>query len=113
MKSATKRGNQIVVGSITLLVALTAVLAYLNAGDLALKKELEMNAEFLFTAGETSERVSMSQILELQPVEFEAVMDTSITDPTPVTFTGGGTEQDLPALRHRAFTRFSRASIGP
>lgn len=88
MKSATKRGNQIVVGSITLLVALTAVLAYLNAGDLALKKELEMNAEFLFTAGETSERVSMSQILELQPVEFEAVMDTSITDPTPVTFTG-------------------------
>lgn len=88
MSSATKRGNRIVAGSIVFLLALTGVLAYLNAGDLALKKELEMNAEFVLTAGETSQRITMSQILALQPVEFEAIMDTSITDPTPVTFTG-------------------------
>ena len=51
MSSATKRGNRIVAGSIVFLLALTGVLAYLNAGDLALKKELEMNAEFVLTAG--------------------------------------------------------------
>ena len=68
MSRGTKRGNQIVAASVFVLVALTAVLAYLNAGDAALKKELEMNAEFLLTSGEISHRVTMADLLALEPV---------------------------------------------
>lgn len=88
MKIRMSRGNFIVLVSTVLLLAATAVLAYLNAGDLALKKELEMNSEFLLTQGDSSSIVTMAELLDLAPVEFEAVMDTSVTDPTPVTFTG-------------------------
>ena len=75
----------------TILVSLlcaVSVLAYLNGADRELKKELEIEAEFFLTEGEQSERITMADILAPQPVEFEAVLNTSTTSPTSVKFTG-------------------------
>ena len=49
---------------------------------------MEIEAEFFLTEGEQSERITMADILALQPVEFEAVLNTSTTSPTSVKFTG-------------------------
>lgn len=74
--------------AVLLLVFAVAVLAYLNAGDLNRKKELEINAEFVLIRGDTEYRVNMQDIQALGPVDFTAVVRTSTTGPTNVTFTG-------------------------
>lgn len=83
-----KRNNYILIVTIALLILLTAVLAYLNAGNLEVKRELQMNAEFLLTQGANQYRITMQDILNLSPVDFTAVMNTSTTSPTPVELTG-------------------------
>ncbi|HHX54063.1 MAG TPA: molybdopterin-dependent oxidoreductase [Clostridiales bacterium] len=87
MKRIRKRNLGIII-TLVLLTAAVAVLAFLNAGSLERKQELEMNAEFLLGSGGAQRTITMRDILELDPVDFEAVMDTSTTDPTSVTFTG-------------------------
>ena len=47
-----------------------------------------MNAEFLLSGGGKQRTVKMQDILDLSPVEFTAVMDTSTSGPATVTFTG-------------------------
>jgi hypothetical protein len=76
--------------SITVLLLLlsVAVFASLNAGSTGIKKELEMNAEFFLASNDNRYRVTMQDILDLAPVDFDAIMDTSTTDPAPVSFTG-------------------------
>ena len=83
-----KKGNFAIMCSVVLLLAMVVLLAHLNAGDVALKKDLEMNAEFFLRQDESKYRVTMSDVLELDPVEFTANLNTSTTDSTPVTFTG-------------------------
>lgn len=74
--------------TVSLLILAVAALAYLNAGDLEQKKELEAKARFVLIQGEQRYKVSMEDILELKPVDFETVIRTSATGPTPVSFTG-------------------------
>lgn len=85
-----KMGKQTlgIVIAIVLLALAVAVFAYLNAGDLDKKKELEMNAEFVLIHGGNEHLVAMEDILALGPVDFTAVMRTSTIGPTSVTFTG-------------------------
>jgi hypothetical protein len=82
-----KKGTLILLIVIAVLVVAVAVFAILNAGSLEEKYKLEENAEFKITTGDTQITVTMDDILSLDPVEFEATMDTSTTDPTPVMFT--------------------------
>lgn len=71
-----------------ILVFAVAVLAYLNTGDLDLKKKLEMNAEFRLLYGDCAYLVTMEDVLDLNPIEFETIMRTSTMQATPVNFTG-------------------------
>lgn len=74
---------------ISVLVVAIGVLAFLNAGNVKEKKELEMNAEFyLVSADGLKVTVNMKDMLDLKPVDFTAVRDTSTTDPTEVKYTG-------------------------
>lgn len=86
-KKRIEKGKLVIIITMALLLA-AAILAYLNAGNLDLKRDLEMKAEFLLTEGNQHFRVTMGDILALDPVNFTAIMDTSTTDPTPVSFTG-------------------------
>ncbi len=83
-----KKSNLIVIICIVVLAAAVAVFAALNADDIGMKKELEMNAEYIIRYGDTQKRITMQDMLDLDPVEFETTMDTSTTDPAAVTFTG-------------------------
>lgn len=83
-----KKSTLIVILCVAVLTAAVAVFAVLNTDDISLKRELEMNAEFMVKYGDIEKRVTMQDLLDLKPVEFKANMDTSTTDPTPVTFTG-------------------------
>ncbi|NMB00590.1 MAG: molybdopterin-dependent oxidoreductase [Firmicutes bacterium] len=80
--------NLVIISSVAVLLVLVVVFAHLNAGNVDLKKDLEIKAEFVFVHDSDSYRVTMNDVLALNPVEFTAVMNTSTTDPTPVTFTG-------------------------
>lgn len=71
-----------------ILVLAVAVLAHLNRGDLDLKKKLEMNAEFRLLYGDSAYLVTMEDVLNLNPMEFGAIMRTSTTQATLVSFTG-------------------------
>ncbi len=73
---------------VAVLVVIVAVFAYLNAGDVSYKKELEMNAIFELKVGEETAQITMDDMLSLDPVNIDAVMDTSNTDPTDVSFSG-------------------------
>ncbi len=74
--------------TVTLLVLAVAALAYLNAGDLDRKKELEKTAQFVLIQGENRYKVSAADIAALAPVDFETVMRSAKTGTTPVSFTG-------------------------
>lgn len=90
-KSKVKKIKKSTLGiiiTVSLLTLLVAVFARLNAGSADMKRELEMNAEFFLALNGNRYRVTMQDLLDLAPVDFDAVMDTSTTNPTPVTFTG-------------------------
>ncbi|NLL43034.1 MAG: molybdopterin-dependent oxidoreductase [Firmicutes bacterium] len=86
---ARRRKNQTLGIAIVLAVLIIAVgvLAYLNRGDLGLKKELEMQAEFHLVHGDFKQRVTMEDIWNLKPVEFSTVMRSG-AGTSDVTFTG-------------------------
>ncbi len=73
---------------IAVLVIMITIFSRLNAGDVSYKKELEMNAVFELKSGETTVQITMDDMLSLNPVPVSAVMDTSNTDPTDVSFSG-------------------------
>ena len=83
-----KKSTLIIIICVAVLAAAVAVFAILNAANISAKKELEMNAEYIIKYGDIQERVTMQDMLDLNPVEFKATMDTSTTDPASVTFTG-------------------------
>jgi len=84
-----KRSTKIIAAAVAFLILAVCVLAWLNRGDLTLKRELSENREFLLRInGETAATVTMSDMLALKPTEFETIMDTSISDPAEVRFTG-------------------------
>jgi hypothetical protein len=87
LKKINKGTLAIIICLAVLAVAVT-VFATLNADDLDMKRELEMNAEFMIKYGDVEKIITMQDMIDLQPVEFDAVMDTSDTDPTGVKFTG-------------------------
>lgn len=76
MAKRTKKQTLGIVLVLGILVIAVGVLAHLNRGDLELKKELEMQAEFLLKHPGGEERVGMQDILDLAPVEFTTVMRT-------------------------------------
>lgn len=82
------RNNKILLLLIAGLSLLIVVLVFLNTGDLALKRQLERDAQFIISQGERQDIISMDDILALDPVEFETDMDTSISDPRKVMLTG-------------------------
>ncbi len=90
MKNEKKLSKQtkILIGIIAGLCALVALFAFLNAGDVSYKKTLEMNAIFELKNSEESKQITMNNMLALTPAEIPAVMDTSNTNPTDVTFVG-------------------------
>ncbi|MEX1378102.1 MAG: molybdopterin-dependent oxidoreductase [Eubacteriales bacterium] len=87
MKKISK-STLVVIISIAVLVTAVAVFAFLNADDIGKKQEMEMNAEFMIKYGDASWTITMQDMLDLEPVEFNTTMDTSTTDPTQVVFSG-------------------------
>jgi hypothetical protein len=87
-KKRMAASTRVIITTITVLLCTVAVLAYLNAGNLAAKKELEEKAEFLLTHQEKQYRITLEDIHALGPVDFVALMDTSTTDPTPLSLGG-------------------------
>ncbi len=83
-----KKSVIVLVVVIAVLGIAVGVLAALNAGDVAYKKELEMNAVYEIKIGEDTYKISMDNMLALAPVTFSAVLDTSVTDPEDVNFVG-------------------------
>lgn len=83
-----KRSTLTILICVAVLVTAVAVLAALNSKDAAKKQELEMNAQFYIKYAGKEQLVSMQDMLDIEPVEFTTMMDTSTTDPTQVTFTG-------------------------
>lgn len=86
-KRREKRNVGIIVTAVFLVMAV-AVLAYLNAGNVEGKKELEAQAEFLLAAGSREFRVARQDLVDLQPQDFAAVLQTSTTGPTTLNLTG-------------------------
>ena len=87
-KKRMEKHTSLILTTLIILVFAVAVLAYLNTGDLDLKKKLEMNAEFQLLYGDFAYLVTMEDVLDLNPIEFGAIMRTSTTQATPVSFTG-------------------------
>ncbi len=87
MKSIKKSTWIVIICAIAFAV-MVAVFAVFNADDIKAKRDLETSAEFIIQLNDTQQHVTMQDMLDLGPVEFSATMDTSVTDPTPVTFTG-------------------------
>ncbi len=88
VKDNDKRMKIIIAIVVAVLLLAIVALAYLNAGDIERKKDLEMRAEFLIKQNGREQLLNMQDILDLEPVDFEAVKRTSTTEPTPVIFTG-------------------------
>lgn len=89
---ALSRNNRLLLLIIGLLLLLVLTSALLNTGDLALKRQLEMDQQFILSwngaEGPQQARVSMEDILALRPQEREAVLDTSISDAETVLVLG-------------------------
>lgn len=87
------KNSKILTLVILILTALTAVFAYLNAGDIDYKKALEENAQFVVNSGETQFVVSMKDILTMGVTDFSATLDTSISSAKEVCLTGVNFQQ--------------------
>lgn len=81
-------GNRPVLVMILFLTAVTAIFARLNAGDLDFKKELELQAEFLLSTKESTERVQLAELLALQLEHFHANLKTNQAQPREVKLSG-------------------------
>lgn len=86
-KKVSKNKSFIII-TIIILVLAVSVLAYFNRPGRELKQELQMNAEFILKSAEQEFRITMGDVLNLNPEDFKATMNTSATQPTPVEYTG-------------------------
>ncbi len=84
----SKKQTIILIAIISILVFFVGVFAFLNSGDIAYKKNLEMNEIFDIRIGEERIPVTMDDVVALNPVEFNAILDTSTTDPKDVLYRG-------------------------
>lgn len=80
--------TKIIIALVAVLTIAVLVFAYINKGDVEIKKGLEMNSQFQIKYGDKIKTITMEEFLTFEPTEFETIMDTSTTDPTPVKFTG-------------------------
>ncbi|MEG2002382.1 MAG: molybdopterin-dependent oxidoreductase [Clostridia bacterium] len=87
MKKISKQ-NLIIIAVVAVLIVVIVVLAILNCGNVADKKQLEKDAKFKITCDGKTTILSMQDVLNLNPKDFKAVMDTSDTNPTEITLTG-------------------------
>ena len=82
------RNNKLLILLIAVLMVMVAVTAYLNTGDRALKRQLEADQQFIISWDGQQVFVTMDDILSLQPKDYPAVLDTSISDAKEVTVRG-------------------------
>ena len=74
-----KRANKIVYLALLLLLAAVAVLAFLNRGDLELRRALEENREFhIRISGEYVATISLQTLIDIGVQEFTTPFATSI-----------------------------------
>ncbi len=83
-----KKQTKILIVIVALLIVSVGIFAWLNAGDLEQKKQLEADAEFLVQVGEEEYIVTMQDMLSLEPETITAIKDTSYTGPEEVEYTG-------------------------
>lgn len=83
-----KKNTKIVIGIIIVLVIGLAIFSVLNRGDLELKQKLQSNAQFQINYDDKTITVTMDDMINLSPVEFEANYDTSNNSGEIVKFTG-------------------------
>ena len=84
-----KKQTRILIIVIVVLIVAVGAFALLNRGSIEEKQRLEENAIFkIVQDGETLCEVSMADLDAIGQVEITAVMDTSDTEPTDVSFTG-------------------------
>ena len=82
------RNNKLLLGIIAALLLLVVVTALLNTGDLELKRQLEMDQQFIVSWEGGRVFVTMDDLLALQPQDFPAILDTSVSDAREVTVRG-------------------------
>ncbi|MCK4260374.1 MAG: hypothetical protein KAX49_15465 [Halanaerobiales bacterium] len=80
--------NKKVLIAVVVLLVIVAVTAYLNRGDLALKKEMQDNAIVSLKVGDEQIQMDMKQILKLNVEDFDATIKSSGKDPRPVIYRG-------------------------
>ena len=84
-----KRANSLVYLALCLLLAVVALLAFLNRGDAGLKRALAENREFqILTDGRFTATVGLQTLLDLDPQEFQTSLSTSIAAPRDVQLRG-------------------------
>ena len=82
------RNNKLLLGVIAVLLLLVVVTALLNTGDLALKRQLEMDQQFIVSWDGGRVVVTMDDVLALTPQDYPAILDTSISDAREVSVRG-------------------------
>ncbi|OQB24013.1 MAG: hypothetical protein BWY11_01457 [Firmicutes bacterium ADurb.Bin182] len=80
--------STLIVIFVAVLIIAVGILALFNADDIGVKRELEMNAEFVIKYSDFEKTIGMQDMLDFEPVKFTAVMDTSVSEPEEVTFKG-------------------------
>ena len=84
-----RKSSKLVIGIIAILAVIIAVAAYLNRENVAEKKALIENAEFIiYDNGQEVIRYDMQQISEMGETNFKANLKTSGKAPIPYEYTG-------------------------
>ncbi|MCL2125758.1 MAG: molybdopterin-dependent oxidoreductase [Oscillospiraceae bacterium] len=84
-----KKPNIVIYAVLFMLLAATALLAYLNRGDAELRKALEENSEFeVRVGGELVATIGLQMLVDSDPQEFVAAYATSSTSPRDARFKG-------------------------
>jgi len=83
------RGNLLVYSVLGVLLVVVALLAFLNRGDVELRRALAENREFQIRVdGRYVATVGLQTLLDIGPQEFSTSFATSITSPRDVTLRG-------------------------
>ena len=84
-----ERPNRIILTIICVLLMLISVLAYLNSGDVALKRALQENRQFLLKVdGETAAVVHLQDILDAGTESFTTRLSSTTITPRSADFEG-------------------------
>ena len=77
-----KRTNLILLSIVGVLLTTSAILAYMNRGDAALKRALQENRQFLLKAdGDTAAIVNLQDLLDMGTESFSTRLSTSVASP--------------------------------